>query len=121
MRQLKRNTVNGTTLVSSAKLRPDTTSSRRILWCWPARVFITPVVPDTKPPCQSIVDTLAFQSPHVDMSDQIFQPLSGHALLATDVPYSAIDDLPERELRPRPRSWHARPPQSHSPSPDSAT
>ena len=49
-----------------------------------------PVVPDAKPPCQSMVATLGFQSPHVDMSDQIFQTFSAGAELSTDVPYSAM-------------------------------
>jgi hypothetical protein len=49
-----------------------------------------PVVPDAKPPCHSMVETFGFQSPHVDMSDQIFQTLSGDAELSTEVPYSAI-------------------------------
>src|SRR4051812_3565859 len=90
IRQLNRNVVPGTTFVSRAKLRPGTTSRSFILWCWPARVFMTPVVPDWKPPCQSIVETLGFHSPHVDMSDQIFQTLSAGAELSTEVPYSAI-------------------------------
>jgi hypothetical protein len=51
---------------------------------------MTPVVPWTNPPCHSIVDTFGFQSPQVDMSDQILQTLSGDALDSTDVPYSAI-------------------------------
>src|SRR5712691_3982495 len=49
-----------------------------------------PAVPSANPPCQSIVETLGFQSPHVDMSDQIFQTLSAGAELSTEVPYSAI-------------------------------
>src|SRR5713101_3932912 len=49
-----------------------------------------PAVPSANPPCQSIVETLGFQSPHVDMSDQIFQTLSVGAELSTEVPYSAI-------------------------------
>jgi len=49
---------------------------------------MTPVVPEAKPPCQSIVDTLGFQSPHVDMSDQIRHTFSGEAVLSTEVPYS---------------------------------
>jgi hypothetical chaperone protein len=53
---------------------------------------MTPVLPCTNPPVQSIVDTLGFQSPHVDMSDQILQTLSGEALDSTDVPYSAISN-----------------------------
>src|SRR5260370_34454814 len=49
-----------------------------------------PVLPSTTPPCQSIVATLGFQSPHVDMSDQIFQIFSAGAVVSTEVPYSAI-------------------------------
>src|ERR1700730_1414255 len=49
-----------------------------------------PVVPLANPPCQSIVPTLGFHSPQVDMSDQIFQTLSAGAVLSTEVPYSAI-------------------------------
>jgi len=49
---------------------------------------MTPVVPEANPPCQSIVETLGFQSPHVDMSDQICQTLSGEAADSTEVPYS---------------------------------
>jgi hypothetical protein len=44
-RQLNLKVVPGTTLVSSAKLRPGCTSTRRILWCWPACVFMTPELP----------------------------------------------------------------------------
>src|ERR1700694_6011279 len=68
-------------------------STSCILWCWPARVFMTPVEPDTKPPCQSIVETFGFHSPHVDMSDQILQTLSGDAVVSTDVPYSRVIDF----------------------------
>src|SRR3979490_3318161 len=89
-RQLNRKVVPGTTLVSRAKKRPGWTSVSFILWCCPARVFITPWVPCAKPPCHSMVDTFGFQSPQVDMSDQIFQTFSGAAELSTDVPYSAI-------------------------------
>src|SRR5439155_12895521 len=49
-----------------------------------------PVVPEAKPPSHSIVATLGFQSPQVDMSDQIFQTLSGGAVVSTEVPYSDI-------------------------------
>ena len=56
----------------------------------PARVFMIPVVPDANPPCHSMVETLGFHSPHVDMSDQIFQTLSADAVVSTEVPYSAI-------------------------------
>src|SRR6266849_3822945 len=49
-----------------------------------------PALPSTNPPCQSIVATLGFHSPHVDMSDQIFQTFSAGAVLSTEVPYSAI-------------------------------
>src|SRR5258708_27741600 len=49
-----------------------------------------PVLPSTNPPCQSIVETLGFQSPHVDMSDQIFHTFSAGAVLSTEVPYAAI-------------------------------
>jgi hypothetical protein len=52
-----------------------------------------PVVPDAKPPCQSIVDTFGFHSPQVDMSDQMAQTLSAGAVLTTDVPYSAMDAI----------------------------
>src|SRR5207245_6037347 len=37
-----------------------------------------------------MVDTLGFQSPHVDMSDQILQTLSAGAVVSTEVPYSAM-------------------------------
>src|SRR6266849_1240742 len=95
IRQLKRNFVPGTTLVSSAKLRPGCTSTSFILWCWPARVFITPVEPYTNPPAQSIVKTFGFHSPQVDISDQIRQTWSGDAMVSTEVPYSrAIDSSP---------------------------
>ena len=96
MRQLNRNFVPGTTLVTSAKLRPACTSTSCILWCCPAFVFMTPVDPETKPPDQSIVSTFGFHSPHVDMSDQIRQTFSGAALVSTDVPYSrAIPSSPQ--------------------------
>src|SRR5712692_847832 len=49
-----------------------------------------PALPSTNPPCQSIAETLGFQSPHVDMSDQIVQTLSAGAVLSTEVPYSGI-------------------------------
>src|SRR5438874_13831723 len=49
-----------------------------------------PVVPEAKPPSHSIVATLGFQSPQVDMSDQIFQTLSGGAVVSAEVPYSDI-------------------------------
>src|SRR2546430_10225351 len=49
---------------------------------------MTPVVPDATPPCQSIVETLGFQSPHVDISDHTLQTLSGDAVVSTEVPYS---------------------------------
>src|ERR1700674_4527634 len=49
-----------------------------------------PSLPCTKPPVQSMVATLGFQSPQVDMSDQTFQTFSGEAVVSTDVPYSAI-------------------------------
>src|SRR5579864_7261380 len=52
-----------------------------------------PVVPDWKPPCHSMVETFGFQSPQVDMSDQIFQTLSAEAVLSTDVPYSAMPEI----------------------------
>src|SRR5438309_3370866 len=90
IRELKRNLVPGTTVVTSTKLRPGCTSTSCILWCWPALVFITPVDPDTKPPCQSIVDTLGFHSPQVDMSDHTRQTLSGDAVVSTEVPYSRV-------------------------------
>src|SRR5438309_1446648 len=59
-----------------------------MLWCWPALVFMTPVDPDTNPPFQSMVDTLGFQAPHVDMSDHTLHTLSGDAVVSTEVPYS---------------------------------
>src|SRR6266851_8770463 len=49
-----------------------------------------PAVPSANPPFQSIVETFGFHSPHVDMSDQIFQTLSAGAVDSTEVPYSAI-------------------------------
>src|SRR5260370_14372564 len=49
-----------------------------------------PAVPFTNPPCQSIVETLGFQSPHADMSHQIFETFSAGAVLSTEVPYAAI-------------------------------
>src|SRR5260370_35518762 len=49
-----------------------------------------PAVPSANPPFQSIVETLGFHSPHVDMSDQIFQTLSAEAVDSTEVPDSAI-------------------------------
>jgi hypothetical protein len=49
-----------------------------------------PAVPFANPPVQSIVETLGFQSPQVDMSDQIFHTLSAGAVVSTEVPYSAI-------------------------------
>ena len=94
IRQLKRNFVPGTTLVTRAKPRPGCTSTSCMLWCWPAFVFITPVDPETKPPCQSIVETLGFHSPQVDISDQICQTLSGDAVVSTEVPYSRAIPLP---------------------------
>src|SRR2546428_8349857 len=69
-----------------------------MLWCWPAFVFITPVDPETKPPCQSIVETLGFHSPQVDISDQICQTLSGDAVVSTEVPYSRAIPLPPSAL-----------------------
>src|SRR5712692_5708656 len=87
---------------------------------------MTPAVPSENPPCQSIVKTLGFQSPQVDISDQIFQTLSVGAVLSTEVPYSAIvrsfpctgegrslsrrrTDLPEIDLASPPRGevWPA--------------
>src|SRR5207302_7840545 len=41
-----------------------------------------------------MVDTLGFHSPHVDMSDQIRQTLSGEAVVSTEVPYSRAIDFP---------------------------
>src|SRR5207237_8389801 len=98
IRQLKRNFVPGTTLVTRAKPRPGCTSTSCMLWCWPALVFITPVDPETKPPCQSIVETLGFHSPQVDISDQICQTLSGDAVVSTEVPYSRAIPLPSSAL-----------------------
>lgn len=49
---------------------------------------MTPVVPEENPPVQSIVATFGFHLPHVDMSDQMRQTLSGAAEVSTDVPYS---------------------------------
>src|SRR5437588_3060564 len=41
-----------------------------------------------------MVDTFGFQSPHVDMSDQMLQTRSAAADVSNDVPYSvAIDHL----------------------------
>src|ERR1700681_759649 len=51
---------------------------------------MTPSLPCTNPPVHSMVETFGFQSPHVDMSDQIFQTRSGEAVVSRDVPYSAI-------------------------------
>src|SRR5438132_12327823 len=64
-----------------------------MLWCWPALVFMTPADPETNPPCHSMVETLGFQSPHVVMSDQTRQTLSGDAVVSTEVPYSRSIDL----------------------------
>src|SRR5437016_4338276 len=64
-----------------------------MLWCWPALVFMTPADPETNPPCHSMVETLGFQSPHVVMSDQTRQTLSGDAVVSTEVPYSRAIDL----------------------------
>src|SRR5260370_42218599 len=60
---------------------------------------MTPVDPETNPPCQSIVETLGFHSPHVDMSDQTRHTLSGEAVGSTDVPYSRAIDLPPQADR----------------------
>src|SRR5581483_187128 len=49
---------------------------------------MTPLVPDENPPVQSMVATFGFHLPHVDMSDQMRQTLSGAAEVSTDVPYS---------------------------------
>src|SRR5258708_11561825 len=51
---------------------------------------MTPSLPWTNPPVHSIVETFGFQSPQVDMSDQIFQTCCGDAVVSTEVPYSAI-------------------------------
>src|SRR5216683_8012284 len=51
---------------------------------------MTPSLPCTNPPVHSIVETFGFQSPQVDMSDQIFQTCCGDAVVSTEVPYSAI-------------------------------
>ena len=48
------------------------------------------VLPVANGPCSSIVLTLGFHSPQVEVSDQIFHTLSGEAVLTTDVPYSAM-------------------------------
>src|SRR3989440_2510752 len=98
IRQLKRNFVPGTTLVTRAKPRPGCTSTSCMLWFWPAFVFITPVDPETKPPFQSMVETLGFHSPQVDISDQICQTLSGDAVDSTEVPYSRAIPLPPSAL-----------------------
>src|SRR5207245_10101641 len=57
---------------------------------------MTPVEPEMNPPFQSIVDTLGFHSPHVDMSDQIRQTLSAEAVVSTEVPYSRAIDFPSQ-------------------------
>jgi len=51
------------------------------------------VLPDSKAPCISIVLTLGFHSPQVEVSDQMRQTLSGDAVLVTDVPYSATPPI----------------------------
>src|SRR2546421_366742 len=90
MRQWKKKVVPGTTFVSRTNPRPGWTSSSRILWCWPACVFMTAVLPVAKGPSRSIVVTFGFHSPQVLVSDQIRQTWSGLALVSTEVPYSAI-------------------------------
>src|SRR5216683_1805030 len=51
---------------------------------------MTALVPDWNGPCMSIVVTLGFHSPHVEVSDHTFQTRSGDAVDSTLSPYSAI-------------------------------
>src|SRR5487761_430478 len=48
------------------------------------------VLPEAKGPCSSMVSTLGFHSPQVEVSDQIFHTLSAGAVLTTEVPYSGM-------------------------------
>src|SRR5205823_11031937 len=111
IRQLNRKVVPGMTLVSSAKLFPGCTSRSVIWWCWPAFVCITPVVPDWNGPCISIVLTLGFHSPQVEVSDHTFQACAGDAEVSTDSPYSVAMMFPS--LSCSRRACHLRARQLH--------